>query len=1214
VRRSIVRSMLALLMVGAPGAAATAAHAQGLTGQIGGSVLDASKGAIPGATVTVRNTATALTRETLTDGQGLFVITNLLAGTYDLRVTLTGFRIYEQRGIVLSATERVSVPPIVLEVGGLEEVVTVEAAALRAQTQSGERAGVIRADEIKDTQLRGRDFLGLLQGMPGVVDTRARDAPGWNAFLGTEINGLRDQFMGLSYDGVSSKDTGFGAANYVTPSLDSIAEVRIQTSNYQAEYGRAGGANIIVVTKSGSSRFSGSAAYFKRHEALNTNDWARRRTCGATGGTSPLCEKPRYRYDNSAFTLGGPVLIPGTEFNRKRDRLFFFYSLDVLPRTDPFLVNSTLPSALERNGDFSQTRNNAGVLRHIRDPLSGLPCNVNTGGPGCFAGNVIPQHRIHPMGRQMLHLFPLPDPGLVGNPVTQGNYNYQFAGDTDKLRRDNVVRIDWNVRPGTTFYTRVQLGKEVFGRGYYNETNPALIAGNGFAFPWTRGSYDINTAGYVATLHHTFSSATVLEIIGGTNWATQDVYPLSQTDWDALDYRNHLPGHRQYFAGNNPNHVLPNMSFGGSNALPNTRSIAIGQGQNFPWLASNDAHNFSINLTHVRGAHNLKGGFFYERSARPGPLSSNAGVYNFDSNPANPLDTNLGWANGLLGHLNSYTEGDNQIRSQPRFNQPEFFVQDNWRLNRQLTLDLGVRFSHIGVVYDKGREIGWFDPAAWDPARAVQLWQPHCANGVFPCTGANRVARNPITGELRASPWIGAVVDGSGDINNGTVFGRELPDTFPRAGLSTAPRVGFGWDVTGDGRTAVRGGFGTSYNRLGDGQYGGFTGVMNQNVNLQWTTIDERFNAPSLQNPLSGTAVQDETRPITVHSWSLGVQRELPWRLLADVAYVGNQVRNAFAVNVGQSYNLPLNDADPRSLVNPTPNMIDPTTRNVLPANFIRPNFPGRGAITKRMFRDDMYRKYHAVQFEIRRRLYNRLAWAANYTGSLTEQYTFYDWYRTDEENRLRNTHRNGSRPHNFKFTYNWMLPSPSRLVGDNVVTRGVLDGWQFSGITTALGGTWSNFGFNWSGAPASTAELTGGLGGSRVIIVCDPNLPRSERTFERQYRTECIRPPGPLTDPNDVLYQGTGRGRGTEDARMSLGYWNHDFTLMKNFGLQNDRNLQVRVEMYNAFNATQFQGVNTTATFNFATGEQTNPAFGSISGVRANSFRVIQLAARLTF
>jgi hypothetical protein len=1210
--------VLALLTLGLAGGTPGLVHAQGLSGQIGGSVTDGSKGAVPGATVTVRNTATAVTRETVTDAQGLFVFTNLFAGTYDLKVTMSGFRTYEQKNVVLTATERLAVPPIVLEVGGLEETVTVEASALHAQAQSGERAGTIRADEIKDTQLRGRDFLGLLQGMPGVVDTNVRNAPGWNAFLGTQINGLSDQLMGLSYDGVSSKDTGFGAANYVTPSLDSISEVRVQTSNYQAEYGRAGGANIVVVTKSGSSQFHGSAAYFKRHEALTSNPWDRRRTCDATGGTSPLCAKPRYRYDNSAFTLGGPVLMPGTDYNEKRDKLFFFYSLDLLPRTDPFLVSSTMPSALERNGDFSQTRNNAGQLRFIRNPSSGLACNVNTGGPGCFPGNVIPQSLIHPLGRQMLNLFPLPDPALVGNAVTQGNYNYQFAGDTEKLRRDNVVRVDWNISHRTNFYTRLQMGKEVFGRGQYNETAPALIAGAGMGFPWSNGSYDINTSGYVANLTHTFSNTTVLEIIGGSNWAEQDVYPLEQSDWDALDYRIHLPGHRQYFAENNPNHILPDMTFAGTNALPNTRAINIGQGQAFPWLATNDTHNISVNLTHVRGEHNLKTGFFYERTGRPGALSSNAGTYNFNSDAANPLDTNLGWANAILGNLNTYTENNNNQRSMPAFNQPEFFVQDNWRVRRNFTLDLGVRFSHIGVAYDRNRDIGWFDPSAWNPAKAVSLWQPFCANGVYPCTGANRVALNPATGETRPSPWIGAVIDGSGDINNGTVFGKEIPDTFPSAGIKTAPRLGFGWDVFGDGKTAVRGGFGTSYNRLGDGQYGGFTNVTSRTVTLQWTTIDDRFNAPSLENPLPGTMVQDETRPITVHSWSIGVQRELWWRMLADVAYVGNTTRNAFAVNAGQSYTNQLNDPDPRLVANPTPNMIDPTTGNVLPTNFIRPNYPGRGAITQRVFLDDLYRNYNAIQVEVRRRLSGGLAWAVNYTGSVTKNYAAYDWYRTPEDNRLRNTHKNagnlGSRPHNLKISYNWMVPGASRFMGDNVIAKGVFDGWQLSGISTFLSGSRSNFTYNFSGAAPNATTLTGGLGGSRVIIVCDPNLPRSERTFDRQYKTECVRPPGPLTDPNDTLYQGTGVGSGQEDARMGLGYINHDMTLLKNFSLGHGRVLQVRAEAYNVFNTTQYQGVNTVATFDFATGVQTNPAFGSISGVRPNSNRVIQLGARITF
>ena len=291
---------------------------------------------------------------------------------------------------------------------------------------------------------------------------------------------------------------------------------------------------------------------------------------------------------------------------------------------------------------------------------------------------------------------------------------------------------------------------------------------------------------------------------------------------------------------------------------------------------------------------------------------------------------------------------------------------------------------------------------------------------------------------------------------------------------------------------------------------------------------------------------------------------------------------------------------------------------NVLPTNLIRPNFPGRGAITQRVFRDDMYRKYDGIQVEVRRRLAHGLAWAVNYTGSLMETYQTYDWFRTPEENRRRNTHRNagnlGSRPHNLKVTYNWMLPGASRFLGNNVIAKGVLDGWQLSGLSTFLSGSWSNFGYNFSGAAPNATTLTGGLGGSRVIITCDPNLPRSERTFDRQYRTECIRPPGPLTDPADTLYQGTGIGRGTEDARMGLGYINHDMTLMKNFSIGHGRVLQVRAEGYNVFNTSQYQGVNTTATFDFATGLQTNPAFGSISGVRANSNRVIQLGVRLTF
>src|SRR5688572_11131986 len=279
---------------------ATVALAQGLTGQIAGTVVDGQKSIVPGATVTVRNVETQVTREALTDEAGRFVITNVVAGRYDVRITLTGFKPFEQKDVQVSATERVALPAITLEVGGLNEAVTVQAESVKVQTQSGERSATILPEQIESTQLRGRDFLGLLQGLPGVIDTSVRNAPGWNSFLGVEVNGLNQTFMNLQYDGITNKDTGFGAANYVAPSLDSIAEVKVQASNFQAEYGRAGGANVIVVTKSGTREFRGSGAYYKRHEAFNANTWARRRTCDAAkaaGQTSALCEPARYRYD-----------------------------------------------------------------------------------------------------------------------------------------------------------------------------------------------------------------------------------------------------------------------------------------------------------------------------------------------------------------------------------------------------------------------------------------------------------------------------------------------------------------------------------------------------------------------------------------------------------------------------------------------------------------------------------------------------------------------------------------------------------------------------------------------------------------------------------------------------------------------------------------------------------------------------------------------------
>ena len=1176
------------------------ASAQTLTGQIGGTVVDGQKAVVPGATVSVRNTNTQLVRTGVTDTSGSFVIPNLVAGTYDVTVTLTGFTTYVQKGLVLTATERLSLPPIILDVGGVAESVSVEASTVRVQTQSGERSAVITADQIEDIGLRGRDFMGTLKLLPGVIDTSARDAPGWNSVGNLTINGMAQ--FNFSYDGVTNKDTGANGFNYAAPALDSIAEVKVQASNFQAEYGRTSGATIVVVTKSGSQQFHGSAAYFRRNEDYNANTWDRRRACDAAkaaGGTSPSCEKPRYRYDNTAYTIGGPVLIPKTSFNSDRSRLFFFWSQDILPRNDPGgLQNSTMPTDRERMGDFSQTVGTNGNRIWIKDPLlaaQGLACNANTGGPGCFPNNIIPPGRINALGQAILALFPPPN---ATDPSGTRQYNYQFEGITEKLRLDQVLRMDWNISPGrTTFYSRVQFGHEVCARGYVSAGCVNLfLQGN---WPQMRNSYDIDTFSLANTFLHTFNATTVLEATVGLNHAAQKVYAVSQQDLDAVNRNSVLPGLQQFFPEANPFNLIPNFAFGGTNALPSTRAIGNFE-QRYPFDARNPTWDITANLTKMRGSHNFKAGIFIERVARPARRQSNFnGDYNFQANASNPFDTNYSFANALLGSVNSYTESTARPFAEGRFNQIEFFAQDNWRVSQRVTLDLGMRFVHIGPTYVAGQQVAYFDPNAYVPSQAPKLYEPVCPGNAPTCSGATRQARNPLTGQILNNTYIGKLVPGSGDFFNGMVVADGTVPTYRNNTFYPSPRVGFAWDVAGDGKTSVRGGFGINYDRYNDDDILALVEQPPLMLTMQtnWTTLPQLLSSQLIQNPRPVNAFT-EWKPLTVYSWSVGVQRELPWKFMADVAYVGNS-------NTNVSRNIPINNLTPAQLVDPANR--DPTQNNtqLKDQNFLRP-YPGYGAINERRYFEDGI-TYHSIQVGITRRLSNGLSFSAAYTGTRRAGLQGWDWYRTDEANYERFTTAQGSRPHNLIFGYSYQIPDASPHLGNHRIVGAVLDGWQLSGITTMQGGTRGGFTYQFTGSPAG--DLTQGLGGSRVVLVCDPNLPRSERTEVRQFRTECVRPPGPLTDPNDTLYQGSALG----DEWVSLGFVNHDLVLFKNFDISG-RSLEFRVEAYNVFNTTQYQAVDTGAQFNFTTGEQTDPNFGRVTGVRANSNRVVQLGVRFKF
>ena len=1155
--------------------------AQGLTGQISGILTDASGGVLPGVTVTIRNVGTGLTRETVTGADGRFVFPDLLAGTFDLTVSMQGFKTYEQKGIELASTERVALRTIALDVGGVAETVTVAAEAVQVQTTSGARSGLITRDNIEDIALKGRDFAGMLKLLPGVIDTRNREAPGWENMNNLSING-RTSFN-FSYDGVTNKDTGQNGANYAAPGLDSIAEIRVQTSNFQAEYGRSSGATITVVTRSGSRDFHGSAAFYKRDDKWNGNEYQRRILCNQ--GQTAQCKPPLYTFDNTAWTIGGPVLLPKTNFNRDRNKLFFFWSQDILSRTDPGNLNQRrVPTALERQGNFSQTFDNQGRLIFIRDPLLAGNCAATTGGPACFAGNIIPLNRIDPRAQSLLNLFPQPN---ATDPTGGNQYNYVFQTVQDWPRNDQVLRVDWNVAEDTTAYGRLQFG-------YEKRSGGVSLLGSSGGWPQMATKYEIDTVSYVNTVLHTFNPTLYGEFTVGVNWAHQHTSPLDDAARDANNRRVVLPGMPQFFPSANPLDIIPQATFTGGLPTPNAGNpsyASFGVEQRFPFFGYNTLFNVSGNITKVKGAHTIKTGLFIEHTTRPAARSSSFnGNYSFNTDNQNPRNTNIGFANALLGAITEYTESDGHPSAHGQFFITEWFVQDSWRVKRNFTLDAGLRFYYMTPTQSEGDEVAAFEPALWSGAQAPMLYQPVS-------TPQGRRARNPLTGEILPPVYIGRLVPNSGNFTNGMqVYDGTPHETSP---FRLAPRLSFAWDVTGDGRTAVRGGAGVFYDRYNDDiilDLVELPPVLNT-YRTNYTTINDLLASPLTATPTNVRRVEPFTPPI-VYNWSLGVQRDVGFNVVADAAYVGNGGRNQqVTVDInGRPYGYAYQAAS-LDATNVSGGQAQP-----LPDDFLRP-FRGFGRIQQREFSG--YADYHSLQLSAnRRRSSDGLSVGAAYTYQISNKSLgAVDPFA--EDNRARNYTSNGRRPHTLVLNYSYDVPNLSQK-WDNLLTKAVFDNWQFSGVTILTSGTYGGFSYNYNNVPTGALSGTGGIntGASRVVITCDPNLPRGERTFERQFRTECIAP------PTDRFRLGTA----LNDEYLGPGYVNWDISIFKHVPMGGSRRLQLRVELYNAFNTDQWTGVNTNATFDYLTAALTNAnTFGRLNG-NTNSARRIQLGARFTF
>lgn len=1167
---------------------------QTVTSSILGTVVDPTGATVGSAEVQVTNQSTSAVNRTTTDSAGLFRVVNILPGNYSVSVQAKGFKNLSVKDIVVDESQAHDLGKLQLALGEVTESVSVTAEAATIETASSDRAALLDNSQLNVDAIKGRDLMSYMKLLPGVIDTTTtRDISGGSILGGLTFNGNPQGILGFSVDGATDMDTGCSSCfAHFEPNIDAIGEVKVLTSNFPAEYGRNSGATISVTTKSGSQSFHGSGWWTHRHEDLNANQFFNNQTGQ---------QIPRYRYNIAGWTLGGPVYIP-KHLNTSKTKFFFFasqeYTRSLLNATNQY---KTMPTALERAGNFSQSFNPGNSLIVVNDPTTGQP----------FPGNIIPQNRINGWGQAMLNFFPQPNTYFQPGTAQYQQDNFQSEASGSHSRRDDIIRGDVNltsklngyIRYGHDYDFQDALYQSIqFDSAVQGHPNPGtgLVGSVNYTFSPTLVNQATYNWSYNYFSYYEENPAQVARSLAngtqGTPQAGQPLpslfplHPLGSGPGGSL-----LEGPADCSNGYCP--YLPGFSFGSTPV----NAASFGE-SNVDYVNTNRIYQFSDNLTWIKNNHTIKVGLYIERNRKLQPGSPTyTGSYNFQTDVNNPLNSGDGFANALLGNYDTYNENSGHFVYNVYYWNREFYIQDDWRIGKRLTVNYGVRFYNMSPQEDELHEFSYFNPAQYSLSQVPLIYSPYCKNGVNPCSGSNRVGINPGTGQQVPASYIGLFVPNTGNPANGMVVdgvnGASV-NTYTNRTIAPAPRIGFALDVFGNGKTALRGGWGVFFDRLDGNQVYSMSGQppVGYTPTAYYGNISNLASAGGLIGPPGLTMWSGKTPIPQNRSASIGVQQNIGFGTVLDVAYALNQgIHRYFLRNLNP---VPLDADFSSTYADPTQAITNAIQPPHLAAAFERPYYPGFGDINEHDFGGKS--NYNGLQVSLRHRLQHGLTFGFSFAWSRAMATTSFDPLVAN------NNERNYGPPSIDRrlvgaINYSYDLPKPGQMLHSKLLGA-ITDNWTWSGIT----GFSSGAPFTPSFTTTNSLDITGSTDETaRINVVGNPfaNVPQGTPGL----------PHGEIYfNPNAFAEPAVGTiGTAGVDVMYGPGYINFDTTMGKTIRIKERATMQLKVEAFNVFNHVQFTGVNSAYIFN-AQGVNTNSNIGALTGERGP--RVVALEARIQF